>query len=789
MMKVFPHSEPVQEVSCCLLNKLTLGNFYNILVLNDVHGVIVQAVEKYPANAKLQAAGLSCLALLTETIFLNRDLEEKKEEEEKEEEEQLYWLEACYKALRCHRKNVDVQEAACWALNNLLMYQQCLHEKIGDEEKKFPAHREMMLAMLVHSNSKEVFQAAANALATLSEQDVGIRKILLAKGIHMNVLEIMKKYSISPEVAGSACKLLNHTFEGSCPPLDIMTVAVSRVVNIMRRHKKLSSIQLEALRIILHFMNPREMKEQLNSSSGDADLALTLKVIKNQCLLEGAHTLVLDALNRFIGNPGIQKCGFQILSSVVECSGALEMLLQQGMTDTVLHSLQMYPDDQEIQCLGLSLLGSLITRKNLCIATIHVLATVLVSTLRRFKDNVEIQMHGFRTIITVLDLSPCFAKLLIQESFDTAIFYQMSMCFSEQRDQQFQSLCCKCFAKIADNDDLKNLMLEKACAEYNAIMSECLLLLGADVNKKKKTNALIYQVCEKGSNPELVELLLNSGAREQDVRSALTASIKKGDSQIISLLLKKLSLDVANSSICLGGFCIGRVEPSWLSPLFPDKRASFRKQTRAGSVLARLVLRYQRKSSYEDQSKSSSIVNNEEDALEKYDDWAFLPDPLVDNVFHLNDDVDSEGSESSFITKKKSSSVAVADLHKDTASQTCSSIPQRHSVGPGSQYEPLRDQQRKIMYSSDKGISKFRSSLKRSDSCSSLVPDKEYIKSLDLSSNELENIDSICHCSFLMTHLEHLEKLELHQNALSRIPEQLCEVSGHDYADSDILPP
>lgn len=98
----------------------------------------------------------------------------------------------------------------------------------------------------------------------------------------------------------------------------------------------------------------------------------------------------------------------------------------------------------------------------------------------------------------------------------------MSMCFTDQRDQQvssfcdssttekcwcffvltfivclpiqFQSLCCKCFAKIAENDDLKNTMLEKACMEYNSIMAECLLLLGADINKKTKTNSLIYQV-------------------------------------------------------------------------------------------------------------------------------------------------------------------------------------------------------------------------------------------------------------------------------------------------------
>uniref|UniRef100_A0A8C2T3E1 non-specific serine/threonine protein kinase n=1 Tax=Coturnix japonica TaxID=93934 RepID=A0A8C2T3E1_COTJA len=726
MMKNFPNSETVQEVCCCLLHKLTVGNFFNILVLHKVPEVIVKAVKMYSENAKLQAAALSCLALLTETIFLNRDLEERKEEEE---EEKLCWLEACYRALELHRKNTDVLESACWALKNLFLYQRSLHEKIGDGDNQFPIDRAVMLSMLMHSSSKEVFQAAAGTLAILSQQNVNIRKTLLAKGIHMNVLDIMRKHPHSPDVAESACRILNHVFEGSFPHLDIMTVAASEVVKAMRKHEKSLSVQLEALRVLLHFMMPGKSSKNVT----DAAFTLTVKVIKSQCLLEGTHSLVLGALNRFIGNPSIQRCGLKLLTSVAECTGALEILTQQGATDTVLHTLQMYPDEQGM-------------------------------------EGIFAGYRGFHAVLTILGFSPCFAKLLIHESFDTVIFYQMSMCFTNQRDRQFQSLCCKCFAKIAENDDLKNMMLEKACIEYNSIMAECLLLLGADINKKTKTSSLIYQVCEKGNNPKLVELLLANGAREQDIRSALTISIKRGDSQIISLLLKKLSLDVANSSICLGGFGIGRLEPSWLIPLFPDKLTPPRRQN-AGSALARMVLKYQMKNISEDRSAACSDLNFTEDGVDKNYDWNFISDPLVDTVFPSSDDIDSEGSEGSVFRKKKSNSIAVADLHgRELAFQRGSPTLTRHSYSVVSHV---------YIHSSALillcRISKSSLHLRSSDSLSSLISEKECIKSLDLSSNELENIDAISQNSSLTSHLEHLDKLELHQNALTNIPEQLCE--------------
>lgn len=37
-------------------------------------------------------------------------------------------------------------------------------------------------------------------------------------------------------------------------------------------------------------------------------------------------------------------------------------------------------------------------------------------------------------------------------------------------------------------------MLERACEEGDVIMAECLIQLGTDVNKKTKTESLIYKV-------------------------------------------------------------------------------------------------------------------------------------------------------------------------------------------------------------------------------------------------------------------------------------------------------
>lgn len=59
---------------------------------------------------------------------------------------------------------------------------------------------------------------------------------------------------------------------------------------------------------------------------------------------------------------------------------------------------------------------------------------------------------------------------------------------------QLQGISCLCLLKMVADSEIMYMLLERACEDGDVVMAECLIQLGADINKKTKADSLINQV-------------------------------------------------------------------------------------------------------------------------------------------------------------------------------------------------------------------------------------------------------------------------------------------------------
>ncbi|XP_024137748.1 leucine-rich repeat serine/threonine-protein kinase 2 isoform X2 [Oryzias melastigma] len=793
-MDAFPDVEELQEAACCLFRRFTSESYYNILVINGVQTVTVRACQRFSDNAVLQAAALSCLADLTSTIVQNREVAEQSLEEGEPEENRgtaevedmgLCWMEDCRTALERHASEPLVQEAACWAIHQLLLHRAPVSHSEEKLDERTPVHRQLMAAMLFHSSSPRVFIAATSALATLVSNNRRMSSLLLSRGLHVNLVEMMKRHVDSAEVSKAAFKLLKLLFHGRTTSLDELNMVMGQILSTMKEHNFQPEVQLEALQTSLVFLFPDRSLREHGVSVQDPDMAdLSLKVLKNQFVVEGAHTLYLEVLNRFISYPAIQRCGLKVLSALADCSGAVDLLCQQGAIDTVLHTLQMFPKDREIHYWGLTLLNYLVFKKKLSRMILPVLASVVLSSLTQFRPDSEMLLKSFQVAVRMLDACSDAAAELQKRDFDRELFKQLRK-ESDQSAAPLWKSVCLAVSKMWSNPELHYSMLEKACVDGDTVMAECLIEMGADSNKKTKTESLIYQVCERGGPVELVELLLCHGAHEQHIRRALAVSVKRADSSTVIQLLARLGLDVNNGALCLGGLRLGRLEAAWLSPLLADRGRGFslRSNNSRGISLARYIQSFQRSKSIScssrlmsDQCLTSGYLSDESD------DSSFSVVSMEDCLFY-NEDLESDGSDSlSAALAPKSCNHSAEELRAEPFKRKQGR--RRHAsaeVNAQDDFSASISSVHTENESSEPALRRYgRSGSSHrmwgsGESSAALFKEKERIRLLDLTGNELASLSCLTEDSFVQQQLGFLLRLDLSHNNLTAFPSAVCQ--------------
>ncbi|RXN30071.1 leucine-rich repeat serine threonine- kinase 2-like protein [Labeo rohita] len=779
-MDMWLESEAIQVAGCCLLRKFTSESYYNILVLNGVHKVAVKACVSYPENATVQTDAFSCLSALAECIVQNEGLDKEWNEEDEAKqkvlvkkvatqvEEMLIWREACYTALERHADNATVQEAACVALNSLLLH--CNSSNHVELEGRPPLHSLIMAAMLLHSSSVKVFQAASCTLRTLIQHHSRMRALLLSHGIHVNIVVLMRKHESSSAVCESACKLLHILFQGARASLDDAILILGQILIALKTHNFIPEVQLEGLRASLVLLNPDRSLREHGTSVADPDTVdVSLRVLKNQCVLEGAHTVYLEALNRFISSVEIQECGLGVLSALADSSGAVDLMCQQGAIDTVLHTLQMFPQGRDVHYWGLSLLFHLISKKKLSRMMVPVLASVLVSSIRQHKEDTVMLLKGFQVVWKLLDTCSSAAAWLQKEAFEKDIFQILRENMADQCRDPLQGMSCLCLSKMVADSEIMYALLERACEDGDVDMAECLIQLGADINKKTKSDSLIYQVCDRGAPLALLELLVSAGVHEQQLRGALSVCIRRGDDPAVTLLLTRLGLDHTNNALCLGSFRLGQMKAMWLSALLSERKTQspVNKKKSKGQRLARQILSIQRNKGFVGVGRLRSDASTSEYFTDEESDDSHVS--LDESLAFMLDDMESDGSDGpsqGLLLFNDSPEVGRKPAWRHSRRRRANSEGCRGDTNPSA---PLH---KRFNSHNTRGQGFIESS---TPGAFPLAVDKEPIRLLDLSGNELGNLSCLMGMSALKQQIENLLRLDLSSNSLSEFPSVLCQ--------------
>ncbi|XP_037539029.1 leucine-rich repeat serine/threonine-protein kinase 2 [Nematolebias whitei] len=488
---------------------------------------------------------------------------------------------------------------------------------------------------------------------------------------------------------------------------------------------------------------------------------------------EDVFSLVVHAMKTFLTSEEVQLQGCGVLTSLTDCSGAVDLLCQQGAIDTVLHTLHMFPTEREIHYCGLSLLSHLVSKRKLSRMIVPVLASVVVASLRQYGQDPEMLLKCFQVALRMLDACSAAAAELLTKDFDRQIF-QLLRKESDPSTSPLGKLACWAMSKMLCDSDVHHKMLEKACMDGDMTMAGCLIELCSDVTRKTKNESLIYQMREKGGPLELVELLLSRGVHEQHLRRALAVSVKRGDGPTVILLLSRLGLDLNNSALCLGGFRLGRLDASWLSPLLAEQgRIPSLNYNSKGISLAKYVQSFWRSKSISgfsrlmsDQCLTSGYISDESD------DSSFNSFSADDSLF-INDDMDeSDGSDSfSGILSPNFCNDASEDFLRWESLKR----KQAHHRHTSAESGPAANENGELSHRRYGRSVSTPKALGFGENSAGLPKEKERIRLLDLSGNELDSLHCLMDDAFVQQQLWYLLRLDLSHNSLLEFPSAVCQ--------------
>ncbi|KTF73667.1 hypothetical protein cypCar_00036669, partial [Cyprinus carpio] len=296
---------------------------------------------------------------------------------------------------------------------------------------------------------------------------------------------------------------------------------------------------------------------------------------------------------------------------------------------------------------------------------------------------------------------------------------------------------------------------------------------------RKKMLVKAAKVCDRGAPLILLELLVSGGVHEQQLRGALSVCVRRGDDPAVTLLLARLGLDHTNNALCLGSFRLGKMKATWLSALLSERKTQtptnkqniekcIHNKYSKGQRLARQILSLQRNKGFLGVGRLRSDASTSEYFTDEESDDSHIS--LDESLVFMFDEMESDGSDGpsqGLLLFCDSPEVGRKPAWRHHSQRRCA-----NSEGCHGETDPSVLLHKRFNSHNTRGQGFIESS---TPAALPLAVDKEPIRLLDLSGNELGNLSCLMGVSALKQQIENLLQLDLSSNNLSEFPSVLCQ--------------
>lgn len=485
----------------------------------------------------MQLNGLEALCQITSDVISMDTIDE-----DEEYFGPLLWLEDINAAMEHFPDCPNLQETACRCLSALLQECPKMCDYIGDGEGKIPLFVHVLTAMEKHFHSSNVFQSVCSVISIMSSN-----------------YELLQEEFIKHELQTPILNKITYSKD-----YGEQSSAFEVLVSLSRRNRdfKLRLLKDDILAYIAKafeiFPEPSSVQKQAVILL--ATLANDLEVVRQQCIVEEVHLILLEVLEIFEEEESLVEVTFEALGVICAGIGVPDILCKANGVRLTLDMMKKHNGKLQIQKKGIVLLQLLVTDHTLSENTFSLLVAVIKTAMENFPKDVDIQIESCVILHLVAEDNYQASVDLIQLHVHEQ-FFKIFENFPDDGD--VLDVASSCIYLLACTKDLKNLMLLTMCALGYLKAVECLIQLGADVNCGEDNYTPFCYAC-RSNNLELVHFLLKHGV--SDVHDALALCLNTNRDVIAGFLLKHMGHDEDGGTITLTGLKLGCLQTEWLAP-------------------------------------------------------------------------------------------------------------------------------------------------------------------------------------------------------------------------------